>query len=293
MKSVTLLILFSCFMFLLNSTLVYGVCPEDDTYINSNTVLSGEFCSAIDKNGNGVLILNSSNIILDCNGTTLKGDGSGWGIHIPCNIDLKNITIKNCKIKDYIYGIEVCETTKTKIFDNHVSGTSVAGIALCHNASGNEIHGNVLEYNDDTGIRVLDGGYNKIYKNEIRFNINGIVVLTEVESFCEGNTITENFISNCETGVFYQSCKNGVISGNMITNSSKYGIFFNAPKGVNKVYNNSIALSGVGDIYYANDFILDSQETHTVGIFNLPFMLIPISILLISIFLIYKLRVRK
>lgn len=236
--------------FLTIPAIVSGACPEDDTYINSDTVLSGEFCEINDSGKKGVLILNSSDIILDCNGTTLKGNGSGFGINIPCDMYLKNITVKNCKLIDYLYGIELCTTRKNKIFNNYFSNISNVGIALAHNASENEIHNNIIEFSIGGGIRIYEGEYNRIYKNKIRSCITGICIIDDGEGYCDGNIITENFISEGYNGIFYRGCGYGVISNNTITNSTQYGIFFNALKEINKISNNRFMSNKMEDIHF-------------------------------------------
>jgi parallel beta-helix repeat protein len=244
--------------FLLISSFVLALCPDDDTYINSNTILPGGFCEIHDNNERGVLILNSSDIVLDCNGTILKGNGSGFGINIPCYVNLKNITVKNCKAVNYTYGIELCTTRENKIFNNYLSNVSNVAIALVHNSSKNEIHDNVIEHAAIAGIRVYEGEDNRIYKNNITYSPDGILILNgskgsivdDSRGYCNGNTLSENFISECDNGIFYKGCKYGVISNNKITKSAKYGIFLNASKEENEIYGNDISLSNIADIQY-------------------------------------------
>lgn len=288
---------FTCLFFLTIPALVAGVCPVDDTYINSNTILSGEFCNVVDRGKGGVLIINTSDIILDCNGTTLKGDeGSGIttaGIAMPCGRHLKNITIKNCKVITYMYGIEMCTTSKNKIFNNYVSNISNVGISLVHNSSENEIYNNLIESTLTAGVRVYEGERNRIYKNKIRLSPAGIMIINDSKGYCDENIITENFISECLNGIFYQGCEHGIISKNTITNSIQHGIFFNSPQKTNEISNNNINSSGVDDIHYSDKFHELYKIYKEDNQFN-PLIFFVITVFIVLLILIYYLkRIRK
>ncbi len=244
--------------YLLSFGTVQATCPSDDTYINSNTVLSGEFCNVADGNERGVLIINSSDVILDCNGTTLKGNGSGFGINIPCDTYLENVTVKNCKIVGYDYGIELCGTRKNRIFNNHFINVS-GSIALAHNASENEIYNNTIEHAITVGIRVYEGEGNRIYKNRIISGPECVRISNDGQGYCDENVITGNLMKGCSIGLFYQGCKHGVISNNTIIDSLRYGIFFNASTNVNELSNNNVSSSGMDDIHYVSRH---PQRTH-------------------------------
>ena len=51
-----------------------------------------------DTDNDGVIIINADNITLDCNGSTIVGNGSGSGIGATNH---NNITIENCIVKNY------------------------------------------------------------------------------------------------------------------------------------------------------------------------------------------------
>ncbi|MEW6664123.1 MAG: DUF2341 domain-containing protein [Thermodesulfobacteriota bacterium] len=80
-------------------------CPDDDTYIDSDTQFSADLeCNVSDQNSNGVLIINASNIVVDCNGMVLSGTGSGIGIY---NSGYHNVSLNKCTVKDYEADIKV------------------------------------------------------------------------------------------------------------------------------------------------------------------------------------------
>ncbi|MFO8015580.1 MAG: NosD domain-containing protein [Candidatus Woesearchaeota archaeon] len=63
--------------------------PTDDLVINSDTTLATDTYSIDDTGNDGVIIINSSNIVLDCNGAEIMGSGSGYGIMANGDHDLK------------------------------------------------------------------------------------------------------------------------------------------------------------------------------------------------------------
>ncbi|PKP54290.1 MAG: hypothetical protein CVT90_02030, partial [Candidatus Altiarchaeales archaeon HGW-Altiarchaeales-3] len=69
-----------------------SIIPLTGNYINQSlTICTNSY------NINGIII-NSPNIILDCNNSVLNGTGTGYGIYNPGYL---NVTIKNCKITNY------------------------------------------------------------------------------------------------------------------------------------------------------------------------------------------------
>ena len=223
------LIILVCAIFLLIPSLVAGACPKDDTYINSSTVLSGGFCKIEDKNEDGVLIIISSNIVLDCNNTLFDGGVSkaGYTVTVPCDMGIRNITIKNCRAVNYFRGANICGLKESSIYGNIFTNMSLSGIGMPYGCSNNKITKNILEYNANEGISFYGSEYNTISENVIKYNGNGIVIKDGNGWGCHHNIIKENEIeNNRNNGILYDSCKHGIISGNIIKNNSGYGILF-------------------------------------------------------------------
>ena len=76
-----------------------------------------KLCSGTYILPNGIDIYAES-ITLDCNGATLIGNGSDNGIH---STDDNNITIKNCNIENYSYGIYLSNSINSTITNNTAS----------------------------------------------------------------------------------------------------------------------------------------------------------------------------
>ncbi|MBN2042339.1 MAG: hypothetical protein JW754_00870 [Candidatus Aenigmarchaeota archaeon] len=132
-----------------NTTLEENSCPSDDTLINETTKFEAAnlFCNLNDGGSSGVLIINASDIILDCNGMNLNGTGSGAGIF---NDGFDNVTIKNCKISNYFIGISLNNIDSNvennslidnKLFSNNMGAFFYDGVFKTI-ISGNNITGN-------------------------------------------------------------------------------------------------------------------------------------------------------
>ena len=79
------------------------VVPVDDLEITHDTTLCGDTYAINDAGSTGVIRIATSDITLDCNGTTFDGNGAGTAIYITGS--QTNVNITNCNITDYDYSI--------------------------------------------------------------------------------------------------------------------------------------------------------------------------------------------
>ena len=100
----------------------------DNLNVNQSLTLCENFYNINDTELNGVIIINASNIILDCNNATLNGTGTGYGIY---NTGFNDVTLKNCKITNYVYGIYVNDSNLNNILNNEISNNCV-GTKVSH-----------------------------------------------------------------------------------------------------------------------------------------------------------------
>jgi len=139
--------------------------PTDDFYVNQNTVLWPASFDIIDTGNNGVLIINKSNIYLDCNGANLTGNGNGVGI---INDGFNNVTIRNCNVFKYHKGLLLEDATNNIVMDSSFN-SNYYGILL-NQSDDNLLDHNNARNNSHTGIRFLDS-YNELVNwNEVCSN---------------------------------------------------------------------------------------------------------------------------
>jgi hypothetical protein len=73
------------------------------TSTENNTLCGGGNYQFNDTGNDGVIIVMSDNVLLDCNGTTIIGNSSGRGIVVSGS--RTNVTIRNCNVNKYYQGI--------------------------------------------------------------------------------------------------------------------------------------------------------------------------------------------
>ena len=231
--------------------------PTNDLYINANTTLCAGTYYLNDSGSNGVLIINASNIELDCNDATLIGNSSGYAIYW-WGTTYSNLTFKDCNLQNYSGGIvgRCGYTGKVDISSSEFSymannsATTDAGIYV-EDASNGNISDNVFISNDGSsdivirdsnyyiisdntinnslasyGIRVYaDSDYNNVSGNTIRdITHMGIVI----ESNSVHNLVKNNYIENNTGGeaiIMYGSCNYTTIRNNTINHSNYMGIY--------------------------------------------------------------------
>jgi hypothetical protein len=112
-------------------------------------------------NGSGITIL-ANNIILDGRGHTISGDGTGSGI----NASSQDVTILNCKIRDFLVGVLVWNIGRAEIAYNIIYNNSW-GIAL--SSQYNRVFSNIIVENHPYGgILIEEIGNNQIANNYLR-----------------------------------------------------------------------------------------------------------------------------
>jgi parallel beta-helix repeat protein len=190
------------------------------------------------------IVVERSNIIVDGNGYTLQGSGSGCGFALGTT---NNVTIKRTKIKGFAVGIGLFWwSSNNMISGNIITQNSEDGIGLyeyCHN---NTISGNSIAYNG-YGVRLFglwgeSPWANTISGNSITYNGYGVWIWRDSPF----NSIVGNSIRNNGYGIWLppEGFAN-TISGNSITYNG-YGIWLSLASCYNAISENSITDNGCG-----------------------------------------------
>ncbi|MEM3578294.1 MAG: NosD domain-containing protein [Candidatus Bathyarchaeia archaeon] len=176
--------------------------------------------STIDKitytftgNANNEIVVERSNIIIDCNGHIIEGSGTGNGFTL---YDVTNVTIRNGNIRNFQYGIYLESASHNFIHGNNISANSYDGITIYFSSNNNEIVDNHIENNGWFGIGIYYSNNNSITRNTIINNNDGIWLY-----YALNNTISENNIStNNEHGIeLYHASDNNIFHNNFVNNS--------------------------------------------------------------------------
>ncbi len=138
--------------------------------------------------------ITTNNITLDCNGYSITGGRTNYGIYLN---NKTGVTIKNCTVSNFSYGIYLYNTDYSELLDNITNSHTADGIRL-HNSSNNTVINNNCSLNNDAGILLW--------------------------SSSESNTISNNNCSNNKYGIYLWRSPNNEIYNNNISNSQVYGI---------------------------------------------------------------------
>ncbi len=203
---------------------------ERNLHLNSDTTL----CSGVYNNAS--IVINSSDIIVDCNGASLNGSGAGTGIYIG---NKNNVTVNNCNVMNYETGIYLNNSNSMNIRDNNAS------------------------LNNHTGITIRNSNFNNLINNTANSGLVGIEI-----SYSNNNTLTGNTASGSnDTGILLSYSLNNILSNNT-AESNNYGIFLLNNSSFNNILNNEISNNNQTGIYlnYSSNNTLHENEISDNGV---------------------------
>jgi parallel beta-helix repeat protein len=255
--------------------------PTDGLTITKNRTL----CTGTYNLPNG-LNMGASNIQLDCNGATIIGNNNNNGITIPGN---SGITIKNCNIENFNYGIYINSSSNNQIIDNSIKDNVLYDIYInattdshCNNIFQNNIGSQNLpiEYlNVATNLEhvnlaelILCNADNSNLTNisiisSQNLNNNGILILRT-----DNSNLNEINSSNKETGIYLDASSNNIITSSKINNNNN-GIYLYNSQG-NIIQDTDLSSNIQSGIYLSNspsttiNQNIISQTTTAINIIN-------------------------
>jgi len=226
------------------------VTPVEDLYINNDTELCSGTYYLNDSTGDGVLIINASNITITCNDTYIIGSqiSNSKGIF---GDGKTNVTLVGCSFSGFDYGIFFNGSTggnmNLNISENTANNCST-GIYL-QDVSASTIAQNTV-YDSSTAISCkIACNTNDFYKN-ILYNVTTGINVTDSD-----NTIENNSISNISYGIFTNE-RNYIYYNNVSSTNNGIGIFI-----INNASNNSI-INGNRLLNLSTAILLDNFATN-------------------------------
>jgi len=250
------------------SSFAYSACvePTDDLSITEDTVLcnnGGTPWQLNDSAADGLIQIGASDVTLDCNGSTIVGNGSGIGIQ---NNNQDNITIQGCKIVAYEYNIRFGGGSNYGLIqNNHIENYTNHGILFSSSPYNTAKLNNITETKNDN-TRYAIRSYRSSYLN-ISYNrmLDGAVGF----ACSEANYINfnNNYINNTgKEGVISSMCNYSQYQNNQIEYTNLTGIRISG--GLNTIIDNNnlstISRAAIGsscqNCNISNNKILDSQH---------------------------------
>lgn len=203
-----------------------------------------------DDDGNCIEILSKENIIFDCQGYLIDGDGDDVGFGINVASGSNNSFVKNCNVKDFTIGIRAGgyynNFENINVYDNLEKGF--------------RLHG--ANYNNLTNINAYSNGEDGIYfwmtNNTILRNINvtnNNVQGIGIEWYSFNNTLVDVNVSENNYGIgFYLSDLNN-LTNITSSNNNLSGVILGSDSNNNRFFNSRLCYNNqTGGSYDIEDY---------------------------------------
>ncbi len=243
----------------------------------------------ISGNINGIL-LNSTN-----NNKIYWNDIRGGSIGVNIYSSTYN-TFSNNTIEDNSYGVYSSLSTYNTFIDNTISNNIIGfflnrstittierniisnndyGIYLNYSSTGNTISDNVIEKNNEIGIKIDGSSGNTLLRNTLRENEIGVKIKSSTyntlgSNMLDGNTygivlnqssistLTDNTISGSTKGIIVNIGKDNIISRNTVSSTLFGESILLIHVSHNSISKNTISGAGVS-LYYSSDNTISSN----------------------------------
>jgi parallel beta-helix repeat protein len=219
------------------------------------------------------IFVEKSNIVIDGNGYTLEGSGSGFGFSF---YHTSNVTVRNTNIRNFHYGVFLDRSSNNIVSGNNITNNwhgvsvyywsnnnSVSGNRISSNSTGvgldysccdNSVSGNIINSPRGYGVRLDYVSNNSVSENRIwAFAGYGVYIIASSNNSVSGNNIT----SINGYGVYLRSSSNNTISGNNLKPlpdvTSNYGVYLRSSSN-NTISGNNIANNYNGVYLYDSCF---------------------------------------
>jgi len=173
--------------------------------------------------------ISASNVVLDGNGHSLTGSGSGAGVYVFGGVS--SVTVKNLTVSSYGSGIGIYFSSYNTI-TNVTANNNGNGIYLCSSSSGYNTITNVTANNNGNGIYLDNSPSNTITNVTAISNSYGIYL----GSSNHNTIIGLNSSNNRNSGIYLYSSSNNTIKDSVLQNNG-YGIVLESSSN-NLIYNN-------------------------------------------------------
>ena len=109
--------------------------------ITEDTVLTYDLLDCPDHG----LVINASNVVLDCAGYSIVGDGVGtsdYGVYV---YNKNNVFVKNCDISDFYHGMRALSSNNFSLINNDVFNNTVHGVSLYNSGDSFVVNNSVCD----------------------------------------------------------------------------------------------------------------------------------------------------
>lgn len=159
---------------------------------------------------------NRDGVIFDCQEHLIDGSSSGEGLYLN---NSNGNTIRNCKIREFEYGIILVSSDSNRIIDSSVSSSIWHGIIL-DNSNTNTIANSSLDSNSYSGIYLWSSSSNTIANNTVSANGDGIYLDNSTSNLIANNNVSTNGMS----GIYLSGSDANTVTRNTACNNSAMDI---------------------------------------------------------------------
>ncbi|MDD5340060.1 MAG: right-handed parallel beta-helix repeat-containing protein, partial [Candidatus ainarchaeum sp.] len=194
--------------------------------------------------GKACIVIAGSNIVFDCNGRSITNNGTaGNTTGIFLNGSLNNVTIKNCNVNNYTYGIDVYNSNNSVVINNNVRYSGSRGIEVEWNSNFNTLINNTAN-NNLYGFDILVSSNNNLTNNSASSNnVRGF----QIGSASNSNTFTNNSaFNNSDDGFIFYNDSGSYLANNRAYNNALHGFFLSSQSNDTLYGNSAHNNSGAG-----------------------------------------------
>jgi len=175
-----------------------------------------------------------NNKIFDCQGNTMTGDGTRFGIY---KYGGEGNTIRNCRIENFTYAVRLYAGSGNTLTNNTAYGNSYYGFYLS-SSQNNILTGNTADSNTYQGFYLQACSDTTLSNNIANSNNYGIYALDSSNNIFTNNTANSNGVDGFFLSGYAPSfSSNNILNGNT-ANSNRRGF---AISGSNNTLTNNIA----------------------------------------------------
>ncbi|MFA5187206.1 MAG: right-handed parallel beta-helix repeat-containing protein [Patescibacteria group bacterium] len=238
----------------MNPASVYGILNASDNcpIVTSSYVQARDFIGSpnVVSGGTACVVVNADNLVYDCNGYGITGNGSGISTFGIIADHHRNVTIRNCPgISNYSWGVEFNDVNDSTIMNSSAYNNTYYGFWVTfgspwNGSNRNIISDNIAHSNGHSGFFIA--GYNNNITGNVGRNntLHGLWL-----AGCGNNRVLNNTASNNTNGAGFMldNSSANLLEGN-IANSNPRGIYLNIGPTGNLVNQNNLSSNTVGGI---------------------------------------------
>ncbi|MEM4331972.1 MAG: right-handed parallel beta-helix repeat-containing protein [Candidatus Micrarchaeia archaeon] len=229
----------------------YGILQRNDSecfkisssgsYVLYNNITGAPYTvylSDINKQIAVCVEINSSNVVFDCMGYSVRNNGTNsidGSIGVLVDANRQNVTVRNCKVQNYTHGVTTYLASGNFIHNNTVFNNSQFGILLAYMSNYNNVENNTLYNNSAAGLGAyISSQYNNFTNNTAYSNLYGFYIYAS-----NSNKIIRGKSSNNSYGVRIEYSNNNNFTLYNSSNNSYDGFYLIGS--VQNIINSSIA----------------------------------------------------